>query len=98
MKWSPEPWFERSDAPINLTAANYDRARECVNALAGVADPAEDRAAKVELLETLKEARSWIVDDAELAIKGNYATDVWRSNHKILLLRVRAAIARAEKK
>ena len=54
-KWSPEPWFERSDAPINLTAANYDRARECVNALAGVADPAEYRAAKVELLEAAKE-------------------------------------------
>lgn len=53
-KWSPEPWFERSDAPINLTAANYDRARECVNALAGVPDPAEHRAARVDLLDAAK--------------------------------------------
>ena len=84
-KWSPEPWFERSDAPINLTAANYDRARECVNALAGVADPAEYRAAKVELVEA---ARAW--SKALPVFEGETSPGSLRS-------RLRAAIERIEK-
>ena len=53
-------------------------------------------AAGPDLLVSLKEAKSRIVDDAELAIKGNYATDIWRSNHKIILKQIRNAIAKAE--
>lgn len=85
-KWSPEPWFERSDAPINLTAANYDRARECVNALAGVADPAEDRAVRVEFIEAARKTLAAL--DAMYKDKKDthWADDL------------RAAIARAEKK
>ena len=56
-----------------------------------------ERDGKIQLLlEALKEAKCWIVDDAEQAIDGHYATDVWRFNHKSLLNQIGNAMAKAE--
>lgn len=46
-KWTPEPWKEYSDrniddfALVRMDGYDYERARECVNALAGVGNPKE---------------------------------------------------------
>lgn len=81
-KHTPEPW---PDVPVPvLTQEDYDRARECVNACAGMDDPAAAiRAAREALRGLLTTDTYWIDDCIERANDGDDDADaLWKQIQK----------------
>ncbi len=73
--YTPEPWAEYdNDLPKTLNAADYDRARACVNACAGI--PTEQLGDVKALVEAANKAPQYIQickQEEELAGRPNLA-------------------------
>ena len=73
-KWTPEPWPTFEDATkitvgntpiVALTEPMYERARACVNAMAGINDP--------EVVEGLVDALEVVVKYADMMPRSEFA-------------------------
>lgn len=65
-KWTPEPWPDADSRILRLSQADYDHAKDCVDALAGINPEAVPEL--IELAKHMVNSGGWASDLHMLAV------------------------------